>query len=116
VSPSVDGVLRTAASHGQLSIVEAILDRADPTAWDHAAFLDAAAEGHDAVVQTLLKDPRVDPTVDEQWALSIASQNGHIAVVNVLLADGRVTVQEQALQRARRKGHTAIVEMLENAL
>jgi len=49
----------------------------------------ACRNGHVAVVDHLLKDPRVDVCVAENAALLFAVRNGHIDVVRALLHDGR---------------------------
>ena len=58
----------------------------------------AAAEGSEAVVQTLLAQDRVDPDSKDmvgRTPLSWAAENGHEAVVKVLLATGKVDVDSK---------------------
>jgi hypothetical protein len=54
------------------------------------AIREASANGHLAVVERLLADPRVDPSADDNYAIREASSNGHLSVVERLLADPRV--------------------------
>jgi len=112
--PDLNSVLACAAEHGHVYVVVNLLGRADPSACDHRAFLDAAANGHADVVECLLQDPRVDPTADDQWAIKIAAERGHLAVVERLLADTRVNPFEddQPMQRAMRNGHPHVVHAL----
>ena len=60
----------------------------DPSADKNYAIRWASRNGHLAVVERLLKDPRVDPSTFSNEALRWASQNGHIAVVELLKAHG----------------------------
>jgi hypothetical protein len=50
----------------------------------------ASFNGHLAVVERLLADPRVDPSAKDNAAIRWASKKGHLAVVERLLADPRV--------------------------
>jgi hypothetical protein len=54
------------------------------------AFLSATINGHLAVVERLLQDPRVDPSAGNNGAIQNASANGHLEVVERLLQDPRV--------------------------
>ena len=47
-------------------------------------------EGHLAVVDRLLQDPRVDPSDFNNDAVRLASEHGHHAVVERLKQDSRV--------------------------
>lgn len=62
----------------------------DPSAYNNAAFLLAAAKGCLSMVKRLLADSRVDPSDQGNLAIRAASSNGHTEVVKLLLQDSRV--------------------------
>jgi hypothetical protein len=76
----------------------------------------ASENGHLAVVERLLQDPRVDPSALDNGAIQMASYGGHLAVVERLLQDPRVDPSDSgnnwAIQHASEGGHLAVVERL----
>jgi hypothetical protein len=78
-------------------------------------FLGSAALGETAVLQLLLRDPRVDPSSRRNAPLLWACANGHADAVALLLADARVSPTEAdnaALRSACRNGHARVVRLL----
>jgi hypothetical protein len=75
----------------------------------------ASANGHAAIVQLLLADPRVDPCARANLALQFASEYGRESVVKILLADPRVDPAAEdniAIREASANGHINIVKLL----
>eukprot|EP00455_Lapot_gusevi_P040312 TRINITY_DN4556_c0_g2_i7.p1 TRINITY_DN4556_c0_g2~~TRINITY_DN4556_c0_g2_i7.p1 ORF type:complete len:225 (-),score=22.60 TRINITY_DN4556_c0_g2_i7:125-799(-) len=68
------------------------------------ALIGAASNGHVAVVDRLLAEPRVDVTIQENKALISAAYGGHLAVLNRLLAVPGVDVTA----RSHAVIHTAV--------
>jgi ankyrin repeat protein len=120
--------------------------RVDPTAQYNDAIVWACENGHTEIVQLLLTDGRVNPSDFNNIALQKAYQHGYIEVFRLLLDDPRVNrvihkdvlhslcindcteyvrlllektnIQADTLsiQLARSKGHTDIVNMLQDRL
>jgi ankyrin repeat protein len=99
----------------------------DPSHFSNFAIRFAAGNGHDEVVELLLKDKRVDPSAQMNNALIEASKNGHdkvrthrlllitCKVVSLLVTDDRVDPLTQrcaALVEAVRYGREEVVEIL----
>jgi hypothetical protein len=80
-----------------------------------STLIEASKNGHLAIVERLLQDPRVDPSAQNNFAIAIASMNGHLAVVERLLEDPRVDPSAKnncAIRWAAYSNHLAIVERL----
>ncbi|KAJ3114652.1 hypothetical protein HK100_001587, partial [Physocladia obscura] len=86
-----------AAGAGSVEIVDLLLNdtRVDPIIRPGAyggigrsALSRACKGGHGAVVERLLRDPRIDPAADQ--SIRFAAEQGHFAIVKRLLADTRV--------------------------
>ena len=100
-------------------------DSVDQNSMDEGreALLQAASNGHEAVVKLLLANDQVDvnakDSADGQTPLWRAVGGGHEAVVKLLLANDRVDVnaidswlKETPLEWAVENGHEAIVKLL----
>lgn len=75
----------------------------------------AAENGHYAVVQLLLADPRVDASADGNSALKCAACEGRLAILDRLLADPRVDAacdDLEALRGAAKGGRSRVVDRL----
>ena len=73
-----------------LELVEhALRNHIDPSADDDYAIRMASANGHDEIVELLLKDNRTDPKAYDDYAIRMASFHGHDKIVELLLKDGR---------------------------
>jgi len=84
----------------------------DPLADDNYAIRFTSLNGHLAVVNVLIADPRVNPSADNNFAIHWASARGHIDVVKVLLVDPRVDPSADdnyAIRLASLNGHTDVV-------
>ena len=106
-------VLRYAALHGRLDIVERLLadPRVDSSVAGYAALINAARKGHLNVVILLLAEPKVDPSA----SLQVAAECEHLEIVKLLLADPRVDPtadDNRALIRAAQSGHVEVVKLL----
>jgi hypothetical protein len=107
-------VLEGLARRGDVAVVGALIaEGIDPSAGDNCALRAASEEGHLAVVERLLTDPRVNQSAND--AIVLASMNGHLSVVERLLADPRVDPAVEdglAIRFASAMGHLAVVECL----
>jgi ankyrin repeat protein len=75
----------------------------------------ASRNGHAAIVELLLLDPRVDPTADDNAAIQLASECGHDSVVKLLLADPRVDPaadDNSAIRYSSIYGEDSVVKLL----
>lgn len=86
--------LSHAAAHGQLHVVEWLLSErsgepVDAAAMNDAAVKAAAENGHLAIVERLMADPRVDAFSGGNCAANLAFRHGHLPVVHRLLSDVR---------------------------
>jgi ankyrin repeat protein len=82
-----------------------------------AAIRYASKNGHDKVIELLLKNDKVDPAADNNFAIRCASANGHVKVVEALLKDGRADAaadQNFAIRCASQNGHVEVVQLLLN--
>ncbi|CAK9329652.1 unnamed protein product [Citrullus colocynthis] len=119
--------LFTAAEKGHLDIVKELLQystKEGMTMKNRSGFDPfhiAASQGHEAIVQVLLKhDPGLSKTVGQSNATPIisAATRGHIGVVNVLLSTDSSSLEisrsngKNALHLAARQGHVEIVKAL----
>jgi surface antigen len=87
----------------------------DPSDQNNFAVRRAAENGHVAVVDQLLRDPRVDSSFYDNEAVLYAARNGHLAIVEQLLQDKRVDPSARnnlAVRLAAKNGHLAVVERL----
>ncbi|KAL0253214.1 hypothetical protein SLS55_010186 [Diplodia seriata] len=75
----------------------------------YRALLEASQEGHEKVVQTLLK---IEPLLDKDPAFEIATKKGHEKVVKALLKLGPSLRQDRALEIAANEGHEKVVKVL----
>lgn len=136
-------VLMDAASAGKLEVVQLLLadGRADPSAvadvpdegytftrfgerprrnrrWitcANAPLRVALLRKHRAVVELLLRDPRVDPSADDNFLLVWACENCDWNLLHCLLDDPRVDPSarsSKALQNAARSGRLPLVDRL----
>jgi hypothetical protein len=85
---SVNWPLLTAVANGRLDVIEHLLqDKClDPT----TAIRVAVEGGHEAIVQRLLRIPRVDPMIDGGRVLRMAASKGNSQILALLLQDRRV--------------------------
>ena len=82
---------------------------------DDAAIKYASANGHLAIVQILIEDPRVDPSAGDDAAIKNASRKGHLDVVQLLLRDPRVNpsaLDNEAIRGALRNGQISVGQLL----
>jgi ankyrin repeat protein len=87
----------------------------DPANHDNDMVKWAAENGHDRVVQVLLRDKRVDPTAEDHYCIQIASSCGHNKVLELLLEDKRCDPAAQnsiSLWLACQNGHFECVRLL----
>jgi ankyrin repeat protein len=87
----------------------------DPSADGNRAIRLAAKNGHLAVVERLLQDPRVDPSAEDNIAVRYAALLGHLAVVDLLMQDERVDPSaddHDSVRSAALNGHLAVVDRL----
>ena len=98
--------------------------RSSPGLHDDCMLHDAAAQGHTALVASILRNPGINPNLANQdgyTALMIAALEGHAPVMTLLLADERVdpnmTNQQglAALIFAAENGHAPVVALLEES-
>ena len=83
--------LVAACTYGSETSVEMLLkDGADPSANGNEAIILASSNGHVAIVDRLLQDPRVDPTVNDNKPIKLAGEHKHTEVIDRLLQDPRV--------------------------
>jgi ankyrin repeat protein len=88
--PIYDAVIE-AAKNGHVAIVQRLLQHQGTLRRRVPTVMAvAAANGQVAVVEMLLRDPRIDPSDKENTAVIHAARNGHAAVVELLLRDPRV--------------------------
>jgi ankyrin repeat protein len=102
---------------GDVKRVKAALDGPDFVAAPvpGANLTAASRNGHVAIVELLLLDPRVDPASDYDVAIRYASFGGHENVVKLLLADPRVDPAAQnnsAIRNASSIGCVSVVKLL----
>jgi ankyrin repeat protein len=76
--------------NGNGNLNDALVRAADNGHVDVVDYLVAAREGHLAVIDRLLQDPRVDPSARDNYAVRLAAHFGHLAIVERLLQDDRV--------------------------
>ena len=93
---------------GQLSIIECLISKIDPSCQCNAAIDWAAENGHILVVERLLQDPRVT-RCPLNTALAYASWKGHYDIVLLLINLSNNI--EHAFNMAARYGHENIVEL-----
>lgn len=75
----------------------------------------ASMDGHIAIVERLLQDPRIDPSADNNRALWNACIEGHTTVVDRLLQDSRVDPsfgRNRAIRLSSECGHISVVNRL----
>ena len=119
--PSIDPAanqnqaLKYAVFKGKEDIVRILVldDRVNPNAWPALDF--ASQKGDIAVVEALLKSPKIDPSSRKSYCIRWASHNGHDKVVAALLRDGRAdpaALQDFAIRAAASNGHTRVVKHL----
>ena len=76
----------------------------------------ASMDGHIAIVERLLRDPRIDPSADNNRALINACVEGHTAVVDRLLQDSRVDPSfghgYYVIRLSSERGHISVVNRL----
>lgn len=94
-------VLQAAARGGSVVVLERLLQRYNcaPHGFKGGPLCIAATEGHVAMVERLLADPRVDPTADGYASLVAAVGSQHpdgLAVLDRLLADPRVNLKRRS--------------------
>jgi DNA-binding FrmR family transcriptional regulator len=105
------------AAHGRLADVQRMLDSGELHAHFklNYALCRAAENGHDLVVDYLLRHAMFDPSANDNLALRLAAHNGYLAIVDRLLHDVRVDPSDRdnhAIQLAAANGHLAVVERL----
>ena len=127
VGESKEQQLWQACTMGDLELVKTL--STDPSVdinWPdpeylRSPFYRASGHGRVAVVEYLLKNPKIDVNQKQfegGTALAAASHQGHCAVVSQLLASGRVDINVRnregatSLFFAAQEGHTAVVELL----
>ncbi|KAJ3089709.1 hypothetical protein HK100_007671 [Physocladia obscura] len=106
-----------AGTIGSLEIVDLLLKdlRIDPTISSEArniwgcrnAFSRACKNGHEAIMERFLQDPRIDPSADR--SIRFAAEKGHFGIVKRLLADPRVDPSDSEFNMFH---HADIVELL----
>jgi hypothetical protein len=94
-----------------------------PPDMDMTPFLDAAYNGREADIETMLRDPGLDVNqcdLYDQTALYLASHNGHAGIVKKLLANPRTNVNAlnkygwTALHTAGHRQREDVVQLLLN--
>jgi len=73
-----------ACRNGKIDIVKQLLTQIDPSAQNNWTIKVAAENGHQDVVELLLKDPRVDPSAEDNWAIKWAAFNCYHDIVELL--------------------------------
>ncbi|KAJ3033485.1 hypothetical protein HDV00_006326 [Rhizophlyctis rosea] len=98
-----------------LTVVDCLLSAgADPFSCDYPYFLRASSNGHADLVALLLKHGAAD-RADLGAALYSAVSNNHLETAELLLATG-ATVDKKTLQMARKRGHKALLKLLEEGI
>ena len=121
-----NAALRLASKHGQVAVVDRLLEvpginADDVRALNNAALTWASAKGHLAVVDRLLRVPGInaaDVRADDNYALRGASQEGYVWVVDRLLQVPGINANDvraddnYALKHASANGHHLVVDRL----
>jgi Ras-related protein Rab-1A len=107
--------IRLAAAHGHLAVVDRLL-RDKRVDPSSGALRCAAFHGHLAVVERLMRDERVDPSADDNSAVCAAAVRGHAAVVYRLLRDERVDPSAQGDCVIRSAAQHNLVDMVARLL
>ncbi len=112
------GFIYWAAKNGEIEILrEASVYHIRSDISEHALLV-AAENGHLAVVDWLLKNPKVDPSFNNNETLRKAAENGRLKIVELLLQDPRVDpmdheyINYNALELAVVNNHPRVVKKL----
>lgn len=105
-----------ASAEGHSEIVSFLLKWFDPSSKDNMALFMASYNNHVAVVDILLKDPRVDPTALGNSAFLIACYVGNLEIVERLLQDKRIVPTTLGLRDAFEAHYYGIVDIICNHL
>jgi hypothetical protein len=128
VNPGLDKsfALKHHCRAGDVKRVKAALDDPDfgEAPLPVALLTGASQNGHAAIVELLLLEPRVDPSALDNAAIRLSSKFGHDSVVKLLLADPRVdptadnnnaivsNYKKPAFREASYGGHENVVKLL----
>ena len=111
--PQIQKIIDYIMKHNDIETLNYVLERnMDPSANDNYAIRLASLNGHLAVVDRLLKDPRVDPSANDNYAIRLSSYYGHHLVVDRLLQDPRVDPSAADNEAIRAANSNLVVDRL----